>query len=771
MAKAFLSHSSSDKGLVSKIAQQLGNARCVFDEISFEPGRKTIDEIFRTLEESDVFVFFISHKSIESPWVKKELSRANVLLKEEELARIIPIVIEPDITYKTPGIPHWLARPYNIKYVGSPVLIKHMIEKALREVHIKNKLNQSGDNIFVGRYDELDYFEKDINNVDFWMPTCIIAHSFYDGMGRRTFLKYALQKNNIVRTPYNPLIINLDANESVESFICRLGMIEKDIHPEKYDFSTMSFEAKIELAIDSLSLFCNHGEIIFFVDPGAIILPNGTMTEWFYRALRADVFENNLVCCLLSTYRPRNVFNRKAIDDLCLCYDITELSKSDTQSLFVQLLKLYAKKQLTRDEAVLFLDQLKGIPNQIKYAVGLISNNLPYAKQHIQDIIQYSDNNNHVIVEHIRQDASNWYIQVLLLLAKSDVIKTDLIYGTFDDFTKDEIDEVLIYFSNLSIITYLYGGFEYVHLASSLSDYLNRNQYRLEGKYNIKLKAIIKSLISQGLDKILSQDYSQFLLTLQSMIEDHQAIPPKYFIPSFILRGIIREYDHGKYDTVIEMCEDLLNNRNSANEIVREVKYYLALSYARRGNVKFMDIIEDFRETQSDYLFLYGFYYRIQDNPYSLKKAKECFEQILNSNPNNKKAKREMVNTLLAQEQYDEAIAYARENYLSDVSSIFHIHSYFQALIKQTYISEEDALIIEQLMDVMRKRKGKKAIDFFRCMEGEFTYYLQNDYDRAIELLENAKKKNENDEYPERAIKRINRHYENKNNRKRRRTK
>ena len=46
MAKAFLSHSSSDKYLVRKIANLLGNQRCVLDEKSFEPGARTLDEIF-----------------------------------------------------------------------------------------------------------------------------------------------------------------------------------------------------------------------------------------------------------------------------------------------------------------------------------------------------------------------------------------------------------------------------------------------------------------------------------------------------------------------------------------------------------------------------------------------------------------------------------------------------------------------------------------------------------------------------------------------------
>lgn len=73
MAKAFLSHSSSDKNLVRKIASLLGIQRCVLDENSFEPGARTLDEIFRELDESDVFVLFISDKALNSEWVQTTL--------------------------------------------------------------------------------------------------------------------------------------------------------------------------------------------------------------------------------------------------------------------------------------------------------------------------------------------------------------------------------------------------------------------------------------------------------------------------------------------------------------------------------------------------------------------------------------------------------------------------------------------------------------------------------------------------------------------------
>lgn len=46
MLKAFLSHSSKQKGYVEIVAKHLGKSNIIFDEWTFEEGNKTIDEIF-----------------------------------------------------------------------------------------------------------------------------------------------------------------------------------------------------------------------------------------------------------------------------------------------------------------------------------------------------------------------------------------------------------------------------------------------------------------------------------------------------------------------------------------------------------------------------------------------------------------------------------------------------------------------------------------------------------------------------------------------------
>lgn len=115
MQKVFLSHSSTDKEsyvtiVARKLLKNLGQDSVIIDEFSFQEGRKTIEEIEENLSATDLFVFFISKKALESDWVKHELFRAEKLWSSKKLQQICPIIIEEGIEYNNSNIPDWLKK-------------------------------------------------------------------------------------------------------------------------------------------------------------------------------------------------------------------------------------------------------------------------------------------------------------------------------------------------------------------------------------------------------------------------------------------------------------------------------------------------------------------------------------------------------------------------------------------------------------------------------------------------------------------------------------
>lgn len=747
MAKAFLSHSSKDKDLVRKVATQLGNKNCVLDEISFDPGRKTLEQIFSELDSSDVFVLFISSDSLDSTWVKKEIRRSKENLNTDYLDRIIPIIIDVNVKYSDERIPKWISKPYNLKYINNEVIILKKIRQALKEVNFKKtKFNQDIENNFVGRNSEMQKFEDDINNLDSWMPTYIIAYNYFEGIGRRTFLKNALRKYKLTEYLETPTSITVDAKESIENFIYKLNTISKNSEILDYDFSTLELEEKIQIAVNLVKQFMEFKEIIYVIDDGGIILPNGSIVNWFTSLVNNDIFDNNLVICLISRFRPNEVKLKR--EKKSLVYRIPELSQTETKNLFLRLLRIYGLENINREDKEYFIDHLKGIPSQIIYAVNLIEISAFEAKRNISEIAQFSDSFSSTILNHLKNSPVAY--QLVVFMASNEIFSMELINKVFGD--NDDTSIALQKLYDLSLFNFVFGGYEYLKLNPTLSDYINRSKIKLDSKYDNQLTQISKQLLSEELDDIIVEDYSQFLLTLQKMLETEAKIPKKYFIPSLIIKNIIKEYDKGNYDYVIRICLELLEQTNYDDQIIWETNYRLTQAYARTRNEKFFDYVQFFNNdvNKLDYYFLLGFFHRHKGNK---SRAIENYLKALEYYPEHSRTKRELVNLYLSTGNYGDALNLAKENYEKRRTNIYHTHSYFICLLrskKKPTPSVVDTL--NELMETVKVSSDIKSDDMFQCMKGEYLYYIEGDFEQANEILLEAMKLNKNKSYPKKSL-------------------
>jgi tetratricopeptide (TPR) repeat protein len=748
MAKAFLSHSSKDKDIVRRIAAQLGNKNCVLDEISFEPSARALDEIFKSLESSDVFVLFISDASLSSKWVKKEINKAKENFSKDIIERIVPIIIDVNITHLDDRIPKWIAKPYNLKYISNEVVILKKIRQALKEINFKRtNFNQELENKFVGRNDEMNRFENDINNVDSWTPTYIVAYNYFEGIGRRTFLKNALRKYDLIDYLDSPITVSIDAKESIENFIYKLHAVGKDQEIAEYDFSVLDIEAKIEIAVALVKQFLEYKELLFIVDDGGIILPNNKIVDWFTKIVNHKFFDNNLVFCLVSKYRPNEVFLKK--EKKALVYRVPELSRSDTRNLFLTLLRVYKLDGINREDKEFFISHLNGIPSQIIYAINLIQISLFDAKRNIEEVVEYSDRFSNTIVNHLKETNPLAY-QLIILLSTNEIFSLDFIEKVFGQNSATSSALQKLY--DLSLFNFVFGGYEYIKLNPTLTDYVNRSKISLDEQFRVQYSIVTKQLLAEDLDKIIAKDYSEFMITLQNMLEEGVTIPKKFFIPSLIIKNVIKEYDKGNYALVIKICLGLLENQKYDPQIIWETKYRLTLAYARTKDSNFFDHISYFNSAESmlDYYFLLGFYYRNKGNQ---SKALEYYYKVLEVFADHSRTKREIVNILLSQGKYEDALQMAKENYEKRRTNIYHIHSYFLCLIRKTTNLTQGVLsIILTLMNSVRSSPDIKSQDILRCMTGDYEFYVNGNFEKANDILLEAIVLNQNKSYPKKLL-------------------
>ena len=137
MIKCFLSHSSKDKDYVRVVASGLRKETRIFDEQTFEKGMSPSEEILKGLDDTSLFVLFLSDSALESDWVKEEMRLAKKKVEDGHLQRIYPIIIDDKITFTDPRVPSWMKEGFNIQPIRKPNVALRKINARLREIAFK----------------------------------------------------------------------------------------------------------------------------------------------------------------------------------------------------------------------------------------------------------------------------------------------------------------------------------------------------------------------------------------------------------------------------------------------------------------------------------------------------------------------------------------------------------------------------------------------------------------------------------------------------------
>lgn len=93
--KVFISHSSIDKPIARKVAEQirLRGWTVWIDEGALQPGDKLTDRLVSTLSEIDILVIIVTANALASYWVKFELDQFIQEFKQQK-KRIVPLLFE-----------------------------------------------------------------------------------------------------------------------------------------------------------------------------------------------------------------------------------------------------------------------------------------------------------------------------------------------------------------------------------------------------------------------------------------------------------------------------------------------------------------------------------------------------------------------------------------------------------------------------------------------------------------------------------------------------
>lgn len=724
MVKAFLSHSSSDKDFyVRMVADKLINKMNIeYDEYTFESGNLTLNEIMNGLKKTDLFVFFISENSLNSEWVRTEVLTATTYLKNK-IKQFYPIIIDKNITYKDSRIPELFRQEYNLKFVSRPIIAAKRIEQKLRQISVERHPRLKKNNLCIGRNKILEEFEERLDDFELNKPKCIISSGF-PSIGRRTFLKYALEKTDIIEQYYVPNLIYLDTNDSIEDFIRKLNDLGFLVIDSKLDNLLLkSQEYKIQLAIEVLIEIQNSKELIMILDNGCIVNYERVISGWFRKIIESTELTNTTIICTASKYKV-NYKEMRSNDFYSIHVD--DLTFSERKRLFKRLLEIY-EIEMNIEDFNFISGQFHGFPEQILFCVDYISRTgIKNVKDNLHEIREFNDDKASMLIRHYIENEE--VLSFIRLLAQFEIISLEFVFQIVDKQEYESILEVLI---TENICEYFGYDGQFIRLNDSIRDYIIRSRSKINSDYILKIKEHVKNFINS--DDINEKDSSDYLFSIKEAIISGEDIDESLLLPSHFLRTMKELYYEGEYNRVIELADKVLEKEDFIDYyLVNDIKYYLCLALAKNKNRRVLEEVQKLNGDQHN--FILGYYYRIIGR-YS--DAIRKLTEIVKSKFIQSRARREMVNIYIQTEGYSKALEFAKTNYIENKNSIHHIQLYFTCLIhSDKYFEHKDE--IKRIATELEEKSRESNSDMGIRARALYLAKCENDETNSINMINDA---------------------------------
>lgn len=728
--KAFLSHASKDKETyVRKVAEKIGEDNIHYDELTFEQGEKSLDEILSALQETDLFVIFLSNASLDSKWVKLELREANTRLKKQDIAKIYPIVIEDGITYEDKRIPNWL-KEYNIKIIKRPtVAARNIIQKLTELSWKKHPQLEERQNIFIGRNTDIEYFEQRMDDFSLDKPGVVFI-SGLTGIGRRTFLNEALCKTRLKKRSYKPNTVYLDSNSSIEDFILKLndfGVI--DLKDRILSLSDKSIDYKIGIIEEILKEISSNKDIIYIIDDGCLITHQRQIADWFIRILDKVSYKYPVLCCA-SRYKTY-LHKYPNIQNKCFELSLNELNQNERSRLFNRLLDIY-NLEISKEDFKLITENIcGGFPAQSMFAVSIIrSKGVRYLTDNLHELVEYNGSTASILLKKYEKD--NHALEFIRFLAQFEIIAVEYIKSIINDQKHVALDTLLDALIDENICEILGANSETIRLNDSIRDYIKRNKLHVNDFYKDKIKIKTEEFLND--DTNYERDSSEYIFSLKEALRNGKNVDPNLLIPSHYLKCMKDIYNEkGDSRRIITLADNILQKQHSLDPyIIRDIRYYLCLALIRRKDQRFMTEVNQINGDEHN--FLLGFYYR---NVGRLNEALERLTPIADKNFVSARVKREIVQCYIQMEDYENALEYARNNYTESSLNPYHTQAYFYCLINSKNFLEYRGTI-ESVIDNLKNMESRKAHEMASIAQSLYYAKIEQNEEKAFNSINDA---------------------------------
>lgn len=752
MEKIFLSHSSKDKAYVGYIAERFGKDICVYDSMCFEAGMNNLDEIFKGLDQTDIFVLFLSDASLSSDWVAREIAEAEKRLDHNtaRLSQIFPIIIDPSIDHNDPRIPDFLKKgpsSYNLRTIRRAPIAYRKIKAQLTNRILQNDLRASASyDLFYGRDKEIGSFKQRFD-VDPGLK--VLVATGIPGIGRRSYLVQALRDAQIIERYHEPVVISLDTMDNIEDLLVKLYEEGFGPYPFEKAIALHSMSEKIEALTSAFQDIQAFKEHVIIYDNSCLIGYRGEFRYWFQQAITAKGIRPEVTLSIASRHDIAHIYGRK--NPWIFSISLTTLPYPEWNGL----LRTYSKSigaEIGPEDRAYFKDIITGYPPQVLYCADLAKEQgIGYVKDAPHEVVaSIAGNVTQILEQAIPKGHTKAGYGLLSFISAYGLVPSDIIQKIFR--ADPEYLNLFRQFKSLTICRFIGSAQEYVEVNPVIGDYIQRRSLDLPPDIRDILSDDLRrfNTILENAPELLDvESFESIRYYLKENIKSQKAIPSRFMYSTIYLRSVFELYNSRKYDQVVEIVSALKENgafdRYDQDIQSRIQGYYCRALVQERSETTFYTEVDFFRPGQMvEYNFLYGFMYRKLGN---FAKAKERYLQVLKVSPNYRSAYRELVAVYKGLEDYESAQGYAEANYRREPENIYFIQSYFDILIRlpdgiQTYRKE-----LEEMLDTTRRIHASNPTDIYFQINALYCTYVDEDQTRAYDFLENGQKRFSDSQY------------------------
>lgn len=699
--KAFISHSSKQKPFVEELTRQIGHENCIIDAYDFSPAFKTMDEIVEKIDNASIFIFLVSRESLESDWCEEEIRYAKDKIVNSKFKLFLPYIIDSSIDLETVKSKYeWIVSEdtYNLKLFRSPLILSKDLELKFRILERRRYREfREGSDIFTGRNKEIEEFQEKKRKK---RKSKALVISGRRGTGRHHFCNHCASINGFTDKFFLEKI-DLPENGALAELISQLntltGLYSSD---NLIEILRAEESVQIDCAVDLLNEVYTYQGRILINDEDIIVDYKSDLKPWFSHLIQNERLKSMIGLFIVSTS------HMKALDEInnqnVIAIRIPDFSEADRQKILVDYIEYFRKSkeiEYTDDDILYFVQRLQQSPSQlVQIAEIIVNHGVGEAKRNVQNLRNHGD---YILSEILNRYRDNDIaLDFLTLLAQPGMMSYDDIKNVYKeeyDKIKEVIDELIIH----SLVYETGVSSSVLKVDTAVGDYLVRIKRTIPDYLKKNLNDYLRASLPSA--DTLAESPSLYMMTCKQALNDGRVNVEDLLLPSIAMNYLIKLYHSGnQYEKVISFARHLLDGNLTVklgDDLKQEILFWECLSYSHlRDKDRFYDRLTLIQE-RADKLFLKGFF---KNKSEDFDGAINDLSEALKLRPGMNKAKREIVTSYMKLRKFDDALKYAKENYMSAPENSYHIIAYFQCLLFQKKRTPDDEKIMDTLISYVQ---------------------------------------------------------------------